>query len=221
MPIRILGFVSHVISIGVTTDRIPGVSPIVSAGLSTLSEVFEDLHYFFGGETESAHEHSHDLPTQIIRLALSPLDGLSAFRHWAGAKFIKDPVSLSDAWSMSFYGHIKQEHHQEAVPKTNELSPEWQQQRVLMQLAEQADRYEPDQPLAQDKRAIFTRLHKEVASVDCNAADAKQSMASKLTLTEQDQQTLSQHRHFFHIPGEKTHANEFAEDHLVTAQMNF
>ena len=53
MPLRILLFLGHLISIGVTADRVPGVSKFVSALLGIISEGFEDAHYFI------AHDHYH------------------------------------------------------------------------------------------------------------------------------------------------------------------
>lgn len=50
-PLRILLFLGHLISIGVTSDRVPGISQVFTALLGIISEGFEDLHYFF--------EHSH------------------------------------------------------------------------------------------------------------------------------------------------------------------
>lgn len=46
-PLLILLFLGHLISIGLTADRMPGVPAIVSALAGMISEGFEDLHYFF------------------------------------------------------------------------------------------------------------------------------------------------------------------------------
>ncbi len=54
MPLRIVLFLGHLISIGVTADRVPGVSQVVSALLGIISEGFEDAHYFIG------HDHAHN-----------------------------------------------------------------------------------------------------------------------------------------------------------------
>lgn len=97
-PLRILFFFGHLISIGVTADRMPGVSEILSALLGIISEGFEDLHYFVGhnehdhhGEKKefndlltdrlsSKHSHSHsvDIPTRLLKLIFTPLYYLSA-----------------------------------------------------------------------------------------------------------------------------------------------
>lgn len=57
-PLRIVLFLGHLISIGVTADRIPGIPQIISALLGFISEFFEDLHYFFGHDHDHP-EHSH------------------------------------------------------------------------------------------------------------------------------------------------------------------
>ena len=54
MPLRIVLFLGHLISIGVTADRVPGVSQRASALLGIISEGFEDAHYFI------SHDHDHE-----------------------------------------------------------------------------------------------------------------------------------------------------------------
>lgn len=46
-PLLILFFLGHLISIGLTADRMPGVPAIVSALFGIISEGLEDFHYFF------------------------------------------------------------------------------------------------------------------------------------------------------------------------------
>ncbi len=46
-PILIILFLGHLIGIGLTADRMPGVPALVSTLLGMLSEGFEDFHYFF------------------------------------------------------------------------------------------------------------------------------------------------------------------------------
>jgi hypothetical protein len=60
VPLRILFFLGHLISIGVTADRMPGVSQILSALLGIISEGFEDYHYFFASEHDHEDEHNDE-----------------------------------------------------------------------------------------------------------------------------------------------------------------
>jgi hypothetical protein len=69
IPLRVLLFIGHLVSIGVTADRIPGIPQIISAFLGFISEFFEDLHYFFGhahpehadhGNEEQGHHHEQE-----------------------------------------------------------------------------------------------------------------------------------------------------------------
>jgi hypothetical protein len=46
-PLLLVFFLGHLISIGLTADRMPGIPAIVSALLGMISEGFEDFHYFF------------------------------------------------------------------------------------------------------------------------------------------------------------------------------
>jgi hypothetical protein len=58
-PLRIVMFLGHLISIGVTADRVPGVSQVFSALLGIISEGFEDAHYFVGHDHGDDHDHDH------------------------------------------------------------------------------------------------------------------------------------------------------------------
>ncbi|MFA5958953.1 MAG: hypothetical protein WC785_00370 [Tatlockia sp.] len=71
VPIRLVLFVFHLISIGVTADRVPGVPSPLTALIGIICEGFEDLHYFLGDllhsdkhghskdAAKAAHEHKH------------------------------------------------------------------------------------------------------------------------------------------------------------------
>ena len=126
-PLRIIMFFGHLISIGVTADRLPGLSEIVSALLGIISEAFQDAHYFVDHDDENCHSHkegqSHteamleerlgskhghnhntDLPTIILKVIFSPLYFLAG--AWAAgfsklngqtAEDTREVLSLDDA----------------------------------------------------------------------------------------------------------------------------
>lgn len=105
-PLRVLFFFGHLVSIALTSDRMPGVPQIVAALVAIISEGFEDAHYFIGGdstdqcthqnipghvhqsdfkkqlkehiESGSDHEHSLDLPTWFLQTLTSPVYALAA-----------------------------------------------------------------------------------------------------------------------------------------------
>lgn len=59
-PLRIILFLGHLLSIGVTADRMPGLPEVLSGLLGIISEGFEDWHYFFGHDHDHDHEHEHE-----------------------------------------------------------------------------------------------------------------------------------------------------------------
>lgn len=119
-PLRVIFFLGHLVSIGITADRVPGVPEIVSALLGILSEGFEDFHYFVGhGESgccghhhddhlmsfiknrlTPAHGHSHDadLPTRVIKLIFYPVYRLAACWDWGFSQLGSNPISFERAW---------------------------------------------------------------------------------------------------------------------------
>ena len=66
MPLRILLFLGHLIGIGVTADRVPGVPQLLSTLLGIISEGFEDLHYFAGHAHEHTHHHEQEAPVKRL-----------------------------------------------------------------------------------------------------------------------------------------------------------
>lgn len=83
VPLRIVLFLGHLVSISATADRVPGIPEIITMLIGFVAEFFEDLHYFADFEHEhksnvagivgerlkegGGHDHSNDLPTRILR----------------------------------------------------------------------------------------------------------------------------------------------------------
>ena len=100
LPLQFILFVGHLISIGLTADRMPGLSEKTSALLGVVSEGFEDVHYFFGHEhghelkdlleerLDSSHSHSHDgnIPAKVLKFIFLPLYLLTALWDWGFSK---------------------------------------------------------------------------------------------------------------------------------------
>jgi hypothetical protein len=95
LSLRYVLFTGHLLSIGVTADRIPKLSQYVSSFLGGLSEGFEDWDYFFGEHAHpnalhallhdrlsesQGHNHDKDLPSKLVELLARPLYYASA--HW-------------------------------------------------------------------------------------------------------------------------------------------
>jgi hypothetical protein len=100
-PLRCALFLGHLISIGVTADRVPGMSRFTSACLGFVSEFFEDLHYFVpkqrnNEETHTARcDHDNDLPTRILRWLFTPL--FKASQWWHGEPMIIGHTEITGA----------------------------------------------------------------------------------------------------------------------------
>lgn len=117
-PVRYFLFLGHLISIGVTTDRLPGLSSWSSTAIGIASEGGEDLHYFFhpehqhGHSTEELmkqrlnadHDHQHDFPEQVLNYCYYPLFTLAAGWNYLASRIEhyfdenKAPVDFKTAW---------------------------------------------------------------------------------------------------------------------------
>jgi len=119
LPMRYVMFVGHLFSIGVTADRIPGFSAYGSALLGSISEGFEDVHYFMGhnhadnldalleqdlGESQG-HEHKEDLPTWLIDKLALPIYLLAASWHSLASVFNSEKYRVGPVTAWQSYRH--------------------------------------------------------------------------------------------------------------------
>jgi hypothetical protein len=152
-PLRILLFLGHLVSIGVTADRVPGIPEIISALLGIISEGFEDLHYFFehhhhhGHEfgdllkehLEPGHSHSHsaDIPTRLLKAIFSPLYLAAAtWAWWASKRNVSQNAESASREELSFKNAWLQQTGQERgraknPSLTSEVSRDWKIQHGI------------------------------------------------------------------------------------------
>lgn len=140
-PLKTLGFFGHIISISVTSDRVPGIPAIFSAGASGATEFIEDWHYFQKHHHHAndpislarkrlspGHNHSHDddIPTFLIKLLFSPVYLLSTLWAWGSSKRNKNEdnkLSFKEAWGQQFGKKVKRE-TLEVIPQCPENTEE-------------------------------------------------------------------------------------------------
>ena len=128
-PLRVVFFLGHLISIGVSADRVPGISKNLSALLGIVSEFFEDWHYFFSIHSHdtivllnerlgAGHHHGLDLPSRLVILLVSPIYFLANLWHIGFSQFnqsqyqiestvlVEKPLSLFSNFVDSPAAHI-------------------------------------------------------------------------------------------------------------------
>ncbi len=144
LSMRYVFFLGHLISIGVTADRIPGLSQYISAGLGALGEGTEDWHYFFSHSHANdlksllrerlgeAQGHSHgeedeeDLPTQLVNWAASYLYKFSAKWDAHYSQFNEDPAhrySYEEALKRQKEPFIAPDPEHSCGPNCNDCGP--------------------------------------------------------------------------------------------------
>jgi len=120
-PLLILFFLGHLISIGLTADRMPGIPAIVSALLGMLSEGFEDFHYFFDLEALLK-------PFAItFKIISSPFQALGYLGKsiWQNLTKAEDAPNVQKI--LSDLGHIFSEGFIEAFSTTEANAPDCQE----------------------------------------------------------------------------------------------
>ena len=105
-PLRIVLFLGHIISIGLTADRMPGLPQIFAFLNAVICEGFEDFHYLFNfsfdEEDEKSfeellaehlsgneeHDHGQDIPNRLLTTIAYPIYVLAAAWDFAASKLI-------------------------------------------------------------------------------------------------------------------------------------
>lgn len=96
-PLRLILFLGHLASIGVTSDQVPEIPAVATALLGFVCEFGEDFHYFAGDLLHAEHVHGHDpkdllkerfkghghdhsadIPSRILNFIAWPLYGIAA-----------------------------------------------------------------------------------------------------------------------------------------------
>jgi len=148
LPLRFLLFLGHLISIGFTADRVPGMPKIASALLGAISEGFEDFHYFvphtnhhchhdnktmFKEHLGAGHGHSHeaDIPTWLLKIIFSPVYLLATLWDMSCSRWHKDKekhLTFTQAWEkqngIEPYEDVELQKHEMDV-KDNRTSIPW------------------------------------------------------------------------------------------------
>lgn len=237
-PLRILLFMGHLISVAVTSDRMPGVPQILSALVAIISEGFEDAHYFIGHsheeehdeeyehhnrqqfekllkdrlDPESGHDHNMDIPTWILKTVASPLYGLAALWDFSASKLNpsdKKPHTLNLREAWNKQWGVAKEFDVKLNANAERPSQEWQVEHAVARIEK------------------FQRKHLKDIVIGRELADKKIVALNQLkekirhpekgeTLSEtlehaKKQSDYNQHR-LFSQKGEKTRTQIFIEE---------
>ncbi|WP_419419632.1 hypothetical protein ACNVED_14190 [Legionella sp. D16C41] len=232
-PLRIILFLGHLISIGVTSDRVPGIPEVVSALLGIISEGFEDAHYFFEQahehhlkkddhyhqtkgllkeqlQTDEGHDHEVDLPTRVLKVIFSPLYLLAALWDYATSQrntnSTKNVLNFHDAWNKQT--GQKPVENVTFAPGDQKVSSEWQAEQASYRI----ERFKTKHL----KHALINGKVAQEKEADLNQVQAKLRDRDQIKATPVEQvkeaanySSFKKHR-FFNT--EKTKTTKFLED---------
>ena len=182
MPLKVIGFIAHIASVSVTTNRIPYVPMAISMLFAFASELFEDLHYFFfsddsDSDNQCSHNHSNDIPTRFIHWALSPLYYLSYAWHSKGKLWLSEPDNLYNFWKTDDCCDVNSNNinacanvncqdasFDTALSSIPPTSTYWQQNKILMQLNEKIDSLPTSDTISRAKKTELEKISAEIKS---------------------------------------------------------
>lgn len=144
VPLQILLFLGHLVSLAVTADRLPGISEILCIIFNIISEGFEDLHYFLPerpGAHHDDHNHDDNIPNWILKRIFLPIFILAAFWHAVASYYSRTAptpfrVAFQEAWQGVWQGKSGHEDcgHDHEHDEKVALSSEWTKQYALVSL---------------------------------------------------------------------------------------
>jgi hypothetical protein len=190
-PLRLLFFFGHLISIGVTADRIPGIPEIASAILGIISEGIEDCHYFVGDllhndhhhhDTkdlvrerlggEHGHNHSTDIPTYLLKALFTPLYLVATAWDYLASRAMKKGKVLSwgEVWDKQQGLPVK-----ESIaidPSATKPSAKWQLEQSMYRIdcyvAKHLNKESINSELATEKATQLQSLRKDLGQMQNN-----------------------------------------------------
>lgn len=236
-PLRILLFLGHLVSIAVTSDRMPGVPQIVSALVGIISEGFEDAHYFAGHEDKAPQDHAQtaelleerladaaenepntDIPTRLLKIIATPLYALAAGWDYLASQFnatsyIKAPqrkvLSFGEAWNKQL--GIQKDQHVELPKESKYPSQDWKIEHTTFLIEKYGKKHlnqiQIGAELAEDKNSALKELKGKVRATASNGESLNDILA-----TAKNNPIYNQHRLFALHKGEKTVTQEFVEE---------
>lgn len=217
-PLRILLFLGHLVSIAVMSNRVPGVSEVVSAILGFVSEFFEDLHFFVGhangsccghhhhGDLPSflnsrlsappSHNHDLDLPTRLLKIIFYPIYQLAAYWDWSCSQLGPKPLTYTEAWNKQRGVAEKDQEVGVDLSQLEKPSSAWRTQhavyRVERHIEKQLSHVVIGRELAKKKVGALTQLEKDFRDPK-NTVDSE---AIQRCIQSKSTECYKQHRFF-------------------------
>jgi hypothetical protein len=226
IPLRILLFLGHLISVGLTADRVPGIPQIIALIVAVISEGFEDAHYFLphshghhGHNPEAllkehlgaAHGHNHDLdiPTRILKVFFTPLYLCATLWDVAMSQLnpkTKPVLDLKTAWWKQWGAPVSEGINPD---ESAEYSKAWQKEHALFLIERYTknhlDKAVIGQTVASEKKVQLSALESKIRDGD------KLKLSGFLKDATQDP-VWKKHRYaFFAQENEPTDTQEFVE----------
>jgi hypothetical protein len=190
-PFRLVVFIGHLISIGVTGDRLGNINPAITSTMGALQEGMTDIHYLWGGE---CHHHHSDLAGLFLNVALAPLKLFSAaWNYLPGQK--------------EFTAYLRKEFGVGKIKdfKKFEPSAEWQHYEVDQKFTQEIDRLDDDfmddDSAAPTKQSLWQRrrdeLRKAIPHLSKNKENSKPGKSTQKLFSEDELQLLGENRSLF------------------------
>lgn len=246
-PLRLLAFAGHLISIGLTSDRVPGVPEIISALLGIISEGFEDAHYFLphnhshvdgqdvrkllAARFDSSHGHNHnaDIPTRLLKALFWPV-------QWAAIKWDvhfsqrnggpeRDHERPELSEKEAVYKHTdKKRKHSRNPERETPISEAWEFEQNIAKI-ERFKQKQPSNPwvdskLAKEKTEGLSQLQNDLRQISKQTKINPSTAMSKMSeriATERQKEIYNRHRLWNN--GEKTATQALLDDKLETSSV--
>ncbi len=183
-PFRLVIFIGHLISIGVTGDRLGNIHPAVTSTVGALQEGMTDLHYVWSGK---CGHHHYDFAGLFLDVLLSPLKLLAT-----GWNFISGEKDFSEQLRKTF-GRGKIKEIKKYVPSA-ELQ-HYEVDKIIAQEEERLDNVTVYDESAEEKLQLWRNARAISQKATPISVPDNKSLENKSVLfSQEDLATLQKHR---------------------------
>jgi len=219
-------FAGHLVSIAVTSDRVPWLNPIATTVANTAMEGLTDLHYMMDEEHVHDHPHPHQ-HNQIHDKSKKPIVDIDdpEHEHNHNGIFILSEIHIIFNYLTAVWDWVTSKNSwkasklkvfpEETLPVAPRLSESWLRYETESLIDEQKQLYKNTSPL---KTLAFEKLGASIKNIKNDPLQQhnfSDQLRSQLIVAESKDQPLTQHRNKYRLfPSEPPKSQQFISSML-------
>lgn len=199
LPLKIIVFLGHIISVGAMADRIDGIPPVAATVIGGITESAEDSHYVL------PKNDSDGFIGAFVRFLLLPISLLDGIWRYAFSR---------KTASECFRSALDRRRYNPVLPEEPQSTLAWKKQEVLLKIEDQRTRYHKAiGKQAKLKHREMQQLYRSVAESDFSdtSSEGSENATFSTLVNNQNFTEISKNRYCL-FAREKTSGKKFLEN---------